>query len=314
MTTTHGDPSSARLGPALQGPSLARGLSQIFFQRNTWTGLLILAAFVVADWRMALLVAIGAVASTVAGALLGATDVRDGMQGFCGALVGAAVYVSLGGQGWAYLIALVGGVLCAPVTLAFVRLFGSRPLARFALPATTAPFCLVAGVMHATTAPLQVRSPAVHTTDGAVATFVRSLLTNVSEVVLVSSVWAGALILLGLFVASWKVGLAAVLGSVVGSLCALALGWSQADLGEGLAGYSGVLTAIALSVVFLRSSVASWLYAVLGTAITAVVTLALNDATDAPHYTWPYILTTWALLVVATAVPALRRPEPAGTA
>lgn len=308
MAATHPEPVKTRLGEAVEPNSLARGPSQIFFQSNTWTGLLILAAFVVADWRMAVLVAIGAIASTVGGALIGATDMRAGMQGFCGALVGAAVFVALGGQGWSYPIALVGGLLCAPVTWFFVWLFSTQPLARFNLPATTAPFCIVAGVMHATTAELQVRSPAVHVTDGSVATFLRSLLTNVSEVVLVSSVWAGALILLGLFIASWKVGLAAIMGSVVGSLCALVLGWSQADLGEGLAGYSGVLTAIALSVVFLRSSVASWLYAVVGTIVTAVVTLALNDATDAPHYTWPYILTTWVFLILATAIPALRRP------
>ncbi|WP_256443242.1 hypothetical protein [Cellulomonas dongxiuzhuiae] len=42
------------------------------------------------------------------------------------------------------------------------------------------------------------------------------------------------------------------------------------------------------------------------------MTLALNDATDAPHDTWPYILTTWVLLVVAAAVPALRRPAQPG--
>ncbi|WP_374107405.1 urea transporter [Nocardioides sp. cx-169] len=52
------------------------------------------------------------------------------------------------------------------------------------------------------------------------------------------------------------------------------------DHQRGLSGYSGVLTAIALSVVFLTSST----------------------------YPWVYILTTWVLLVVAAFVPALRRP------
>ncbi|MCC2307562.1 urea transporter [Cellulomonas chengniuliangii] len=308
MAATNTPSPTAGVRAALDVRSLSDGLSQIFFQRNVWTGLLILLAFLVADWRMALLVVIGTVAATVTGAVMGAQDVRLGMQGFCGALLGAAVYTALGSQGWAYPIAVLGGILCAPVTRFFVWLFATRPLARFALPATTAPFCVVAGIMHATTTGLQVRSPAVHVVEDAGAAYLQSLLTNVSEVVLISSVWSGALILLGLFVASWKVGLAAVMGSAVGSLCALALGWADADVAEGLAGYSGVLTAIALSVVFLRSTVASWLYAVLGTAVTAVVTLALNDATDAPHYTWPYILTTWVLLIIATGIRPLRRP------
>ena len=311
MSATHAAPSAASsMQAALSARSLAHGLSQIFFQRNVWTGLLILAAFVVADWRMALLVLVGAVASTCGGALLraGADDIALGMHGFCGALVGAASFAALGSQGWAWLVAAVGGVLCAPVTAAFVWLFSTRPLARFALPATTAPFCTVAGIAYALTSAVHVDTTPLHVTDGTAGSLARSLLTNVSEVVLVSSVWGGALILLGLFVASWRVGLAAVLGSAVGSLCALALGETSASIAEGLDGYSGVLTAIALAVVFLRSSTASWVYAAVGAAVTAVVTVLINDLTGGPAYTWPYILTTWVLLVVATAVPALRRP------
>lgn len=287
------------------------GVSQIFFQRNVWTGLLILAAFVVADWKMAVLVVIGAVCSTLAGVVLrvGKDSLSLGMQGFNGALLGAAVFTAMGGdQGWSYVLAVVGGLVCGPVTWFFGWLFATRPLARFALPSTTAPFCTVAGIVYLSTTSLHVPSSSQHVTDGTGESLARSLLTNVSEVVLVSSVWAGALILLGLFVASWKVGLAAVMGSVIGSLCALALGETSSTIAEGLAGYSGVLTAIALSVTFLRSSTASWLYAVLGTIVTAVVTLVMTDLTSAPHYTWPYILTTWVLLVVATFVPALRRP------
>lgn len=310
MQTTGAASTAPSIGAADAVASVPRGVSEIFFQSNVWTGLLILAAFVVADWRMALLVLLGAVASTVAGALLrvGDDSLRTGMQGFNGALVGAAAFTALGAQGWSWLATLVGGLLCGPVTWCFVKIFASRPLARFDLPSTTAPFCTVAGVMYVATSSVHVTAAAQHVADGTGRSFLRSLLTNVSEVVLVNSVWGGALILLGLFVASWKVGLAAVMGSVVGSLCALALGETRSTIEQGLAGYSGVLTAIALSVVFLRSSTASWLYGALGAALTAVVTVVMTNLYGGPHYTWPYILTTWVLLVVATFVPALRRP------
>ncbi|WP_182111358.1 MULTISPECIES: urea transporter [unclassified Actinotalea] len=310
MASTGATAQAPGTGTALTGRAFAHGLSQIFFQANVWTGLLILAAFVVADVRMAVLVVIGTLVSTATGALMGARrqDLRIGMQGYNGALLGAAVFAAMGGaQAWSYVATVVGAVLCAPVMWLFVRLFATRPLARFDLPATTAPFCTVAGVVYAVTMSLHVSSTPQHVPDEVGRSFLRSLLTNVSEVVLVESVWAGALILLGLFIASWRVGVAAVLGSVVGSLCALALGESSETIGSGLANYSGVLTAIALAVVFLRSTVAAWLYATLGAALTAVLTLLLTDATSAPHYTWPYILTTWVLLVVAAFVPALRR-------
>ncbi|NPC96656.1 urea transporter [Nocardioides sp. zg-DK7169] len=289
---------------------LPRGVSQIFFQNNVWTGLLILLAFLVADWQMALLVVIGAVCSTLAGYALrvdpGHFDI--GFQGFNGALIGAAAFTALGDQGWSYVATIAGGVACAPVTWFFGWLFATRPLARYALPSTTAPFCTVAGIIYALTTSVHVRDTPHHVADGTGESMLRSLLTNVSEVVLVNSVWSGALILIGLFVASWKVGLAASMGSIVGTLCAWAMGETSETINEGLSGYSGVLTAIALAAVFLVGTAAAWVYAAIGAAITAVTTLAMTDWYGDPHYTWPYILTTWVLLVVAAYIPALKRP------
>ncbi len=286
-----------------------QGLSQIFFQSNVFTALLILAAFAVADWRMALLVLSGAAGNTVAGRVIGAdsSSVMAGMQGFCGALVGAATYAAIGAPWEAYPIALAGGILCAPVIWLVNALFTKTPLRIYGLPSTTAPFCIVATIILFSTEPLHVSAASSDTIDSAPLAFVRSLLTNVSEVVLINNEWSGALILLGLFVASWKVGLAGLLGSVVGSLCALALGEALTETANGLAGYSGVLTAIALAVVFLRSSTVSWVLAVIGTAVTALVTLLMHDIA-APTYTWPYILTTWVFLVIAHYIPAAKRP------
>ncbi|MBC2933081.1 urea transporter [Nocardioides sp. zg-1228] len=288
-----------------------RGVSEIFFQSNTWTGLLILAAFVVADWQMALLALIGAICSTLAGVLMRVKtdDITMGMAGFNGTLVGAALFVELGGgKVWTYVLTVVGALVCGPVTWFFNWLFATPALSRFGLPSTTAPFCSVTGVIYVLTTSLHVESSSHHAFDESAGSLLRSLLTNVSEVVLINNVWSGALILVGLFVASWKVGLAAAMGSVIGTLCALAMGESAETIVEGLAGYSGVLTAIALSVVFLRSTVGSWIYAAVGAAITAVVTVAMTDAYGGPHFTWPYILTTWVLLVIATFIPALKRP------
>ncbi|AWB86150.1 urea transporter [Mycetocola zhujimingii] len=289
--------------------AFAHGVSQIFFQANLWTALLFLAAFVVADWRMALLVVLGCVAQTVTGKLLGVKtdDVVAGLQGFCGALVGAATFTILGGQLASYPIAIIGGALCAPITLLFIWLFTKTPLKIYGLPATTAPFCIVATIILLSTVPLHVSSSPELTTNSEVLAFFRSVLTNASQVVLIDNVWAGALILIGLFVANWKVGIAAVLGSVVGSLCALALQETLTETANGLAGYSGVLTAIALSVTFLKSNATSWILAVIGTIITALVTLLMHRL-GAPTYTWPYILTTWVFLVIAHYIPSAKKP------
>ncbi|WP_241384486.1 urea transporter [Rhodococcus sp. CH91] len=308
MTTGTAESHRSMGSPRSWLVGFGHGPSQIYFQANIYTTLLIMAAFVVASWQMAVLVAIGCVAQTLTGWVIRtkAADLIFGMQGFSGALVGAATFATLGSQWFSYPIALVGGALAAPVTWLVDELFTKTPLKTYALPSTTAPFCIVATIIHFVFERWWVESSQM-TIDSTVVAFFRSLLTNVSEVVLVDNVWAGALILIGLFVANWKVGLAGLLGSVVGTLCALALGESLTDTGNGLSGYSGVLTAIALSVTFLKESVISWVLALLGTIVTAVVTLVMHDL-DVPTYTWPYILTTWVFLVIAHYIPAAERP------
>ncbi|MET0297134.1 MAG: urea transporter [Microbacterium sp.] len=291
------------------GLGLVRGSSQIFFQQNLVTGVLILAAFFVADWRMGVLAILGAVGGLLGGRLFGAraADIAAGMQSFCGTLVGAAVFSALGGAAWwSYVLALLGGVATGLVTWFVQALLASPALKRYDLPYTTAPFVIVATIIALSTLRWSVEPAASALPTDPVPAFAVSLLTNVSQVVLVDSVWSGALILIGLFVASWKVGLAAVLGSLVGSTTAVVMGEPWSEIANGLANYSGVLTAIALAVTFLRPGVLSWLYALPWIVVTAVVTLVMHRL-DLDTYTWPYILTTWAALVAAFFVRGLTR-------
>nr|WP_281178677.1 urea transporter [Sanguibacter suarezii] len=140
--------------------------------------------------------------STLTGYLLGVarSDIQAGLQGFRGTLVGAAVYTALGSQWEAYPITVVAAALIAQVSVTIISLFSRDPLKPINLP----------------------------------------ILTKVSEVVLINSVWSEALILLGLFLARWTVGAAALLGSVVGSLCHFALGEDLTGTSNGLEGYSRV--------------------------------------------------------------------------
>lgn len=285
------------------------GPSQIYFQQNVVTGALVLVAFVVADWRMGVLALIGAVAGMLGGRAVGfpPSSVAAGMQSFCGTLVGAAVFAALGGDAWwSYALAFAGGLATGPVTWVVNAVFTKTPLAVFSLPYTTAPFVIVATVIVLATLRLAVDAAPSDLPDEPIAAFFISILTNVSQVVLVDNMFSGAVILLGLFIASRRVGLAALLGSTLGSATAMAMGESMSELANGLANYSGVLTAIALAVTFLKSSVGSWLYSLPWIVVTAVVTLLMHRA-GLETYTWPYILTTWVALIVAHYAVGLRR-------
>ena len=302
--------STTSVGAARAGLfGLVRGPSQIYFQQNLVSGLLVLAAFAVADWRMAVLALLGAIGGMIGGRAVGYTrsDVVTGMQSFCGTLVGAAVFAALGGDAWwSYAIAFAGGLATGPVTRGVDALFTRTALKRYRLPYTTAPFVIVATVITLTTTALAVPAGASDLPDDPVPAFLLSILTNVSQVVLIDDPICGAIILVALFVASWRAGIAAVMGSVVGSLVAVAMGEPWSEIANGLANYSGVLTAIALAVTFLKSSAASWVYALPWIAVTAAVTLLMHRA-GVVTYTWPYILTTWVALIVASYVRGLAR-------
>ncbi|WP_154606580.1 urea transporter [Arthrobacter sp. AQ5-05] len=140
---------------------------QIFFQAQNLPGLLILAAFAVASWQMALLALLGCAASTVTGLLMRAPAamVRAGDHGFCGALVGAAAFAAIGGTWFAAMCAILAGAACAPVTWGVQRLFRTALLGPLKLPSITAPFCIVAGILFFATADRRV-APAYITPDG----------------------------------------------------------------------------------------------------------------------------------------------------
>lgn len=297
---------SSGLGPWVDG--VLNGASQVFFQRNMITGGLVLAAFFVADWRMGILAILGASGGMLGGRTVGAglPDIASGMQSFAGTLVGAAVFAALGGaHWWCYVLAIVGGVATGPLTWAVSKLFATPGLKKYNLPYTTSPFVIVAGIIALSALPRAVQAPPSDPPTDGVPAFFTSLLTNVSQVVLVGNVWVGAMILAGLFVTNWRMGAAALLGSAVGSLTVIGLGQS-ADVASGTTNYSGVLTALALCVVYLKSSIRSWLYSIPWIVVTAVATVILRNL-ELPAYTWPYILTTWVALVVAYYIPGLKR-------
>ncbi|MDJ0312803.1 urea transporter [Arthrobacter sp. H35-D1] len=287
--------------------TLLRGISQIFFQAKAIPGLLILIAFVVADWQMALIVVLGCISSTVAGVLMRfpASKVRAGHHGFCGALVGAAAFAAMD-SGWlAFLVSVLGGLLCGPVTWLLVQAFNSPPLKALQLPYLTGPFCVVASLMYFATSGNHVSQVPVVLDESLTALFFRSIVSNVSQVVLVDSVLVGLLILLALFLSHWKVGLAALLGSTMLSVVAVTTGQDRLLLGHGMLGYSEVLVSIALAAVFLKGTWQPWVMAVVGTLLVGVVRIPLQHLYGV--YTWPFVITTWVLLAAVHFLPGIKR-------
>lgn len=336
------EPGDARAAPAarwsssgliVQGASPAhallafadavlRGIGQVMLQNNSYTGLLFLlgvfASSALAGWA----VLVGAIAGTASAAWLGAdrAEVRAGLFGFNGALVGVALggFLRMDALLWAYIVAAAA---CSSVAMAALM----RLLANWRVPALTAPFVLTtwlfvlagarlgqlrwSGALPAAALPQAAGAPGAVTG----ATLLEGLLNGVAQVFFQGHVVTGALFVVGLLISSRSAGIAALLGSLAGLLIGWLLGAAEPALRAGAFGFNPVLTAIALgSGLFVRSA-ASLAYAALAVLATTVAFAALSAAL-APlgltALTAPFVLVVWLFWLASPLFQRLRRSTP----
>ncbi len=279
---------------------VARGLGQIFFVRSALTGLGIVIGLSFSSWSIAGLVVLGSLVQTFGAYFLQhrRSEVDDGLMGYNGALVGAAAAWELGGTWPAVLVTVVGSFACIPVH-EMIRWLWSLPwLRRFDLPVSTAPFCIIAGLEHGAIVPL-LRTESSATPVSSFSGYELGLFQDFSEVILSTGLVTGLVIVLSLFLGSWKIGVASLAGSALAIGFGIAVHSPTANLSAGLTGYSAVLAAIALGAVVLPER--PW--GVRAGAVVAGVglTLAFNHLlalTGGPVFTWPFLLSMWLVMVV----------------
>ena len=288
-----------------------RGTSQVFFMDNVWTGVLFFIAMGYASydtgvWATTLGALIGVVVATVtAKAMIDDDDsISSGLYGFNGILVGAALptFIDVSPLLWFYIA--FGAAASTVITAAF-----SATLTKsWNIPGSTGPFVLtgwlmVAGAYSFGGLELESLKPLLATDylQGraeipSAKEFVEIFFRNIGQVYLLGSAVSGAVILLGIFIASIKAGVAACLGSLIAIIVAVVLRADPVAVSQGLYGFSAVLTAMALGVVFLTPSLRVAIYA----GLAVVVTVFVQGAMDVimlpdglPSFTMPYVLTMY---------------------
>ena len=281
--------------------SVLRGISQIFFLSNSWSGLLILLGIGIFDVRMAVLVLLGSAIQGLGAWALGAgEEASQGLMGYNGALIGAVLGYELHDWKAGVLLTMIGAFACIPVHRLFQNFFALPVLQRAQLPVSTAPFCTVAGLLFALVAPWITTGVPSSSEEPFSGTFL-GIANEFAEVVLTDGWVTGLFIIAALFVGSWKIGLFGLLGSIVSALflVLLPLSINIDDVSTGLYGYSAVLVSIALGTIFLNhlSLTTRILLALLGTVFTWIVQ-ALLALTVIPVYTWPFLVSLWIVMVL----------------
>lgn len=297
--------------------AILRGIGQVMFQNSPISGLFFLAGLFVGGWQFGVYGLAGTAASTLAARWLGvpASAVQAGVYGYNGTLVGVALAFYLADNALLPVYVIFAAAVSAVVAGAIGNL-----LSTWNVPALTGPFVVTTwffalGVygLDQLGAGANTGLPALPTiTSGARADLDLSqiglgLFNGVAEVFFQGSVVVGILFLLGLLVSSRIDCLMAIVGSVVGLATGWLLGVDGGSLTLGLMGYNAVLTMIALAGLFYVLDWNSFALALIASATSVVVTVALG-AIVAPYgghvYTAPFVVTTWLFIA---AKPYLHR-------
>ncbi len=293
-----------------------RGAGQVIFQDNPLTGLLFLLAIlwgaVAADH---IAIAAGAIIALVVAtttAILLDVDrdsLRQGLFGFNGVLVGAAIPTFLATSPAMWVILIIAAAVSTVVMLAV-----SGVMKTWGVPALTFPFVLTtwfivlsaysfAHLHIAAMGPPSLPQPLSSSAGSSVVTL--SALTSAwlkgpAQVFLINNAVSGAIVVLGLLASSAWAALFSLVGSAIALIIALAFGANFASIEQGLFGFSPVLTAVGLGCVFYKPSWRTALFMLLGTVFTVIVQGALDVAVaplGIPTFTAPFVIATWLFLI-----------------
>ncbi|MBO1075525.1 urea transporter [Roseomonas marmotae] len=288
-----------------------RGTSQVFFMENALTGVLFFVAMAYASyasgvWATTIGAAVGVVVATLTARLLECTDdaIRSGLYGFNGVLVGAALPTFIAASPELWVLVVVGSAASTVVTAAFSATLTSR----WEIPGSTGPFVLTGwlllagaysfGGLRVTGDSPRLASDYVQGLSSMPAPIelMEIFFRNIGQVYLLGSWISGVIILLGVFIASVRAGFAAAAGSIIAMVVAIGMGANPSAVSQGLYGFSPVLTAMAVGVIFLQPTTKVLIYALLATVVTVFVQGAFDvimAPMGLPSFTAPYVLTMY---------------------
>ncbi|MBU1740150.1 MAG: urea transporter, partial [Proteobacteria bacterium] len=283
--------------------------------------------FFVGDWRLAMafflasfcfpvagLMGLIGVAATNAAALalgLDRDQIKAGLYGLNGLLVGLAVGWWYG-LGWTPLLLVVVGALAVAIVAAGAyHWFGQI----HNLPVLSLPFVAVAALIQAAQTALvgpRVTSPPPALFDlppDLLPTWLAEYLHALAAIFFQPSLIAGLFVLLGLLAVSRVMVFLTVVGFASGQALAWALGLGATALAPHIWGFNLILVAVAVGGIFFVPSLRAFLGAALAACLGLVLSLALGSlfaSTPLAVLAWPFNLTVIMFVLAARA-----RTEPA---
>ncbi|MBN3847361.1 urea transporter [Paraburkholderia sp. Ac-20342] len=264
--------------------TLLRSFGQIVLQANAFTGACLIAAWLLADPRLACAALLGASAANVSAVLAGhpAPDTSAGLHGFNGALAGLAAFSFIADPATAAAVAILAATGTAWLSQPWSRWLRARGLGCLSSPCLIVtwlwlPF-IADGTRHAS-------PPPVHPLDAL--RFCTGVLAGFAQTGFASGALAGVCVLLGIAAASRRHALYALIGAGFASAAPLLPGTDAASFDAGLSGFNGILTALALC--------DAGFAPMLGGVAMSVLLQAAAAHAGWPVMTAPFVLATWSV-------------------
>ncbi|WP_241955330.1 urea transporter [Staphylococcus agnetis] len=290
-----------------------KNISQVVLLENVWTGLLILIALWIGDWKVGLAAMIGSAISLVTAPWFGYTreEIHAGLAGFNSVLVAIGLTIFMVMTWQTVMVCLIATIIAMPLAKSMQTV-----LRRYQLPELTTPFVLVTWMvllMNQQFAFLKSTVkvlPLKHTATIDVTQPLHPVIAffnSMSQIFLVENVVSGILIIIAFFIASRWTGFFVIIANVLSMLFVYVLGTDAIAFSHGLLGYNIILTVIAVAVTF-RSLTRyhRYLILVLVIVLTPMIygaTATLLEPFGIPILTLPFIIVTWILLLAGQNQP-----------
>ncbi|MEK5331453.1 urea transporter [Lysinibacillus sp. FSL W8-0992] len=291
------------------------GFSQVVFIENAISGFIILLAITIYSYKLGIISLLSSIVGTLIGKIGGAQEnsVRSGLFGYNSVLTALAISLFLTGTSrWG--IALLGAMIAAIFTATMMHF-----LKNIDMPVLTFPFIILTWFILLASYKLNV----FHLSESLVPqslsywqlniagelNWAVGFLNNIEQIFFLNHPLSGVLLYTAIFWASWKLGLNAVIGSVVALVLSYGLGGEHALIIGGLYGYNAILTCMAVSTVFsTKSNRFRIISGILATCVTIPLTASFSTwllPYGLPVLTIPFVLSTWLFLGARKVIPNL---------
>jgi len=268
--------------------TVLRGIGQVMFQNNTYSGVLFLAGIFYNSWLLGLGALFGTIISTCAAQVLSYSkdDIKNGLYGFNGALTGIAILCFFE-INIAISFAIIIGSVASTLLMHSLKKF---------IPPFTAPFVLATWVVvYSLLFIFQFPLLSVSAPKGNVIDILAATSNSFGQVMLQENVITGLFFILAIIVNNKLMAIYAVYAAVLGSL----IGWlleSVSLVNAGLMGYNAILCAIALT----GKKWSDFLWITIAIAFSTLLNIGLA-MTEIITLTAPFVLVTWIIFKLKKA-------------